>query len=61
MNYEKIRQLVNKNLWEEFGGEERCVDCGLYRFQDKHEEGCLVAEILSIVEEGLSKKEVKPK
>lgn len=60
MDYEKMKKKVATLIWEYHNGEDRCKECGFYRFLGKHEEGCELGELESIVEEGIAKRTEKP-
>ncbi len=46
---EEVLDIANKGNWEYFDGENRCIKCGKYQFEDQHENDCPVGALLTLV------------
>ena len=46
---DKLLEVANKGMWEYADGEDRCIKCGKYRFQDEHEEECPLGALLLLI------------
>jgi len=47
---EQILEVANKGNWE-YRGENRCIHCGKYQFENKHEHKCPLGALLKLIEE----------
>ena len=47
---EEVLDVANKGNWEYFSGENRCVKCGRYQWEHKHEKDCPVGALLQLIE-----------
>ncbi len=46
-----IIDVVDKGNWEYHNGENRCIYCGEYQFQNKHDKDCPLGKLILIINE----------
>lgn len=47
----EILDLANRGNWDNFQGEERCPNCGEYRFMGKHKDDCPLGILLQLIKD----------
>ncbi len=51
----EMLEIANNGNWEYADGEDRCIKCGRYDFEGKHEDYCSLGALLLLIEKETGK------